>query len=71
MPWLSDSSALAREQHLGVSLTTGITMNSDFTNRFDRESLPVLVQGGSQQRKGAGKSFLVNSKGCTWQSLAK
>lgn len=45
MPWLSDSSVLAREQHLAVSMTT---VNSDFaTNRFDRESVTVLVQGGS------------------------
>lgn len=43
-----DASALAREQHLGASMTTGITMNSDFaTNRFDRESVAMLVQGGS------------------------
>lgn len=49
---LSDSSALAREQHLGVSLTTSITMSSDFTtNRFDRESSTMLVQGGSPRSK--------------------
>lgn len=58
MPWLSDSSVLAREQHLGVSMTTGITMNSDFaTNRFDRESV-ALVQGGSLKRGHRGKWLL-------------
>lgn len=35
----SDSSAWAREQHLGVSMTTGITMNSDFAPTGSTESL--------------------------------
>lgn len=61
MPWLSDSSALAREQHLGVSMTTGITMNSDFaTNRFDRESVAMLVQGGSHRRGEVGHVCLTS-----------
>lgn len=40
-------------------MTTGITMNSDFaTNRFDRECVAMLVQGGSIQRGEVGKVCL-------------
>lgn len=36
-------------------MTTGITMSSDFaTNRFDRESVSALVQGGSLRRRDEG-----------------
>lgn len=58
MPWLSDSSALAHELHLGVSMTTGFTMDRYFTtNRFDRESVAKLVKGVSLERR-RGKCLL-------------
>lgn len=38
MPWPFNSLTVACEQHLGVSLTMGITMSRHFTtNRFDRD----------------------------------
>lgn len=66
---LSESSVLAHEQHLGVSMTTVNTICTDFTtNRFDREYLQVL--GGSLKGEGEGNLCLTVQDVATLKCLS-